>query len=55
MDVYLKEDLPERFHYKNNDRITSIVIVAHPGYYVYSVSYAIYLRNKFFKQTQNLF
>ena len=39
MKVYLKEELPERFHYKNNDRITSIVILAEPGYDVYPVSY----------------
>ena len=37
-DVYLKEDIPERFHYKNNDRVTSIVVFAKPGYSVYNVS-----------------
>ncbi|XP_076822727.1 ectonucleotide pyrophosphatase/phosphodiesterase family member 7-like [Clavelina lepadiformis] len=37
MKVYLKEELPERFHYKNNDRITSIVILAEPGYDVYPI------------------
>ena len=38
MDVYLKEKLPEKWHYKNNNRIPSIVVVANPGYAVYPVS-----------------
>ncbi|CAK8673883.1 unnamed protein product [Clavelina lepadiformis] len=35
MKVYLKEDLPERWHYKRNSRIPSIVILANPGYELY--------------------
>ncbi|XP_039260497.2 ectonucleotide pyrophosphatase/phosphodiesterase family member 7-like [Styela clava] len=35
MDVYYKEDIPERFHYKNNPRVPSIFILAHPGHRVY--------------------
>lgn len=37
MDVYLKKDIPDRYHYKNNDRITEIVVVAKPGYSVYQL------------------
>jgi len=37
MEVYLKEDIPERLHYKNNERIPSVVVVADPGYEVYAV------------------
>jgi len=36
MDVYLKEEIPERYHYRNNDRITNIVVFAKPGYSCYS-------------------
>nr|XP_039248999.1 ectonucleotide pyrophosphatase/phosphodiesterase family member 7-like isoform X1 [Styela clava] len=35
MEVYYKEEIPERYHYKNNDRVPSIVITAHHGYEVY--------------------
>ncbi|XP_039265278.2 ectonucleotide pyrophosphatase/phosphodiesterase family member 7-like [Styela clava] len=35
MDVYYKEDIPERYHYKNHERVPSIVVVAHPGYQMY--------------------
>lgn len=38
MDVYYKEDLPDRFHYKLNDRVPSIVVLAKYGYNVYGVS-----------------
>ena len=38
MVVYHKEDIPERLHYKNNERVPSIVVVADPGYAVYAVS-----------------
>merc|ERR1739838_861553 len=37
MDVYLKKDLPDRWHYKNNDRVTEVVVTAKPGYSVYSL------------------
>jgi len=37
MQVYKKEELPERWHYKNSERVTSIVVVAEPGYSVYQV------------------
>lgn len=33
-NVYLKEDLPEKFHLKNNKRTSPIVVVAEPGYNV---------------------
>jgi len=35
MNVYMKEDLPESWHYGQNDRVTSIVISSKPGYSVY--------------------
>ena len=31
-DLYNKHGIPERFHYKNNDRVTDIVLVAKEGY-----------------------
>ena len=37
MTVYLKENIPERFHYKNNPRIPSILVLADPGHAVYDV------------------
>jgi len=40
MKVYLKEDIPERFHYKNNDRIPSILVLADPGHAVYGVRFS---------------
>ena len=45
MDVFLKEDIPERFHYKNNERVTNIMVLAKPGYSVYSVSFRIFQSN----------
>jgi len=36
MDVYLKEEIPERYHYRDNDRITNVVVFARPGYSCYS-------------------
>jgi len=38
MNVFLKEEIPERWHFKNNARITSIFIVTDPGYETYDVS-----------------
>nr|XP_002131930.1 ectonucleotide pyrophosphatase/phosphodiesterase family member 7 [Ciona intestinalis] len=35
MDVYKKSELSERLHFKNNDRIPSIIILAHPGHEIY--------------------
>lgn len=35
MKVYYKKDIPERFHYANNDRVTSIVLIADLGYTIY--------------------
>uniref|UniRef100_H2Z124 AP3A hydrolase n=1 Tax=Ciona savignyi TaxID=51511 RepID=H2Z124_CIOSA len=35
IDVYYKEDLPERWHLKKSDRITSIFVLGHPGFFVY--------------------
>lgn len=32
MKVYLKQDIPDRFHYKNNIRITPIILVADEGW-----------------------
>ena len=37
MTVYLKDEIPERLHYKNNDRVPSIVVLADVGYSVYPV------------------
>ncbi|KAM8778760.1 bis(5'-adenosyl)-triphosphatase ENPP4 isoform 2-T2 [Rhynchonycteris naso] len=32
MNVYLKEDIPARFHYKHNDRIQPVLLVADEGW-----------------------
>lgn len=32
MNVYLKEDIPARFHYQHNDRIQPIILVADEGW-----------------------
>ena len=32
MKVYLKEDIPARFHYQHNDRIQPIILVADEGW-----------------------
>lgn len=34
MSVYKKEDLPERWHYKNHKRVAPIVVVADIGWYI---------------------
>ena len=31
-DLYNKHGIPDRFHYKNNERVTDIVLVAKEGY-----------------------
>jgi hypothetical protein len=31
-DLYNKHGIPERFHYKNSDRVTDIVLLAKEGY-----------------------
>ncbi|RWS19047.1 ectonucleotide pyrophosphatase/phosphodiesterase family member 5-like protein, partial [Leptotrombidium deliense] len=35
MKVYLKEKIPERFHYKHNDRIMPIIAIADEGYFIF--------------------
>lgn len=32
MEAYLKKDIPERLHYKNNDRIQPILLIADEGW-----------------------
>lgn len=32
MQAYLKKDIPERLHYKNNDRIQPILLIADVGW-----------------------
>lgn len=32
MTAYLKKDIPERLHYKNNERIQQILLVADEGW-----------------------
>jgi len=32
MKVYLKDDVPDRLHYKNNERIQPIILVADEGW-----------------------
>lgn len=32
MNVYLKEDMPARFHYQHSDRIQPIILVADEGW-----------------------
>lgn len=34
MKVYLKEEIPERFHYRHNKRIQPIILVADEGWTV---------------------
>ena len=36
--VYRKEDIPDRFHYKNNPRIMPIIILADEGWILTDVS-----------------
>jgi hypothetical protein len=31
-EVYGKENIPERYHYKSNPRIGDIIIIVDPGY-----------------------
>ena len=38
MTVYLKENIPERFHYKNHRRITPIFAIADLGWWVHTHS-----------------
>ncbi|ODM96364.1 Ectonucleotide pyrophosphatase/phosphodiesterase family member 6 [Orchesella cincta] len=33
-DVYLREEIPEDFHYKNGKLVLELLIVAHPNYYL---------------------
>jgi len=37
--VYLKEDMPERFHFKNHYRIPEIIMIADPGYTITNRSF----------------
>lgn len=32
MTAYMKEDIPDRLHYKNNDRIPRIILIADEGW-----------------------
>lgn len=38
MQVMLKEDIPERFHFKNNRRVMPLFAIADEGWYITSVS-----------------
>lgn len=37
--VYLKEDMPERYHFKNHYRIPEIIMIADPGYTITNQSF----------------
>ena len=37
--VYLKEDMPERYHFKNHYRIPEIILIADPGYSITNRSF----------------
>jgi predicted AlkP superfamily pyrophosphatase or phosphodiesterase len=37
--VYKKEDLPERYHFKNNRRVFDFIMVANPGYTIVDADY----------------
>lgn len=37
MTVYLKDDIPERFHYKNNRRISPIIAMPDEGFMIFEV------------------
>lgn len=37
--VYLKEEMPERFHFKNHYRIPEIIMIADPGYTITNQSF----------------
>jgi predicted AlkP superfamily pyrophosphatase or phosphodiesterase len=37
--VYLKEDMPERYHFKNHYRIPEIIMIADPGYTITNRSF----------------
>ncbi|XP_074652631.1 glycerophosphocholine cholinephosphodiesterase ENPP6-like [Tubulanus polymorphus] len=49
MTVYLKEDLPERWHYKNSARVAPITVVADPGWYIIShhKGFPMYTSNRY--------
>lgn len=48
MTVYLKDQIPERFHYKNNRRITPIIALADEGYMIFEVIFKILIYLLFF-------
>ncbi len=37
--TYKKEDLPDRYHYKNNPRIGDLIIILNPGYELHRHSF----------------
>jgi hypothetical protein len=41
--AYRKENLPEHFHYKHNDRIMPIIVVADEGWTLSAVNTGLYL------------
>ena len=38
ISVYLKEEIPERFHYSRHDRVLPILVLADEGWLIYKVS-----------------
>lgn len=36
-DVYRREEIPEKYHYKNHPRIPEILVVARPNYYLQDI------------------
>jgi hypothetical protein len=38
LDVYLKKDIPDSLHYKNNIRTGDLLVVAHLGYVIFKTN-----------------
>lgn len=41
MNVYKKQEIPDRFHYKNGRFVSTLTLVAQPGWFITEVSEAI--------------
>lgn len=48
MTVYLKDDIPERFHYKNNRRISPIIAMPDEGCMIFEVIFLLILNSIIF-------
>lgn len=52
--VYNKSDVPDRFHYRDNDRISPIVLIAEPGWSMKKVGQAEPTSKSMFIQPSSL-